>query len=217
MKNLILKFLSFLNLFVPKKNNKVIFVPFPNSESGSISVANQLCRTLADKKVYFVIEDGGIDPSKLLHHDVNLVKRKRKLDFYFLFHLMTSKYVFFTHGLLLNNKSKNQIQINLWHGLLYKNIVMLLGNPPIISDFVVGTSDLSKTMFSKAFGVKEEAVTLTGYPRNDYLFNTNLKENDIVEKLREAAKSIYKIKLVMKKRNKNYLSEIGKKYPEKIQ
>ena len=28
---------------------------------------------------------------------------------------------------------------------------------------------------------------------------------------------IYKTKLVMKKRNKIYLSEIGKKYPEKIQ
>lgn len=175
--------LNLINLIVIKNPRKIILIPFPNSEAGSISVANYIVNNYSNKDVYYVIEGDELNPIELLDKKVNLIIRRNKLDPSYLLHLFSSKYIFFTHGLIIDKFPKKQITINLWHGLLYKNIMKLLGKPEMLSDYVVGTSELSKVMFSKAFGVSKEQVTTTGYPRNDFLLKGKIEKENIINKL----------------------------------
>lgn len=172
-----------LNFLLPKRPNKVIFFPWPNTESGSIALANTLAEKKEHLEVFYLINPKDYNPKKLLHDKVKIVYKKSKLDFRPLLHLYSSKFVFFTHGygdLAFNPK---QILINLWHGLLYKKVGMLLGGKPVHANYTVGTGSLSQTMFAKAFGVKEETVLPVGYPRNDLLYKGKKNKIAIKEKL----------------------------------
>ena len=160
--------LSYLSFLFSKNRKKVIFLPFPDAENGSISVANALAKKY-DFEIFFVINNQEFFNKSLLDSKVKILYRKSKIYPIFLYHFYTSKFVFFTHGLFVNKTPKSQILINLWHGLLYKKVCMLLGSDPIFANYTVGTSEITKDMFHKAFGVEKNTITKTGYPRNDFL------------------------------------------------
>jgi len=176
-------FLELINHIIPKTKNKIIFVPFPNTEPGSIRMANYITKHYPEKNVYLVADTAYDIPKKLLDPKVHIIKRKLRLDFGFLSNLFTSQYIFYSHGLIINRFPKSQVVVNLWHGLLYKNVGMLLGRGKTNADFTVGTSKTSQVMFSKAFGVSEDSVTTSGYPRNDVLLEAKLNKTSIIEKL----------------------------------
>src|SRR5690606_34282907 len=77
--------------------------------------------------------------------------------------------IFFTHGSTLNSFSKRQVVVNIWHGLCFKPVGILIGNKGIKADLTVSTSEFTKPMFMKSFGVSYEKVIGSGYPRNDIL------------------------------------------------
>src|SRR5690606_28157325 len=75
----------------------------------------------------------------------------------------------------LTKLSGNQVVVNIWHGLPYKKIRKMVGGEDLLANFTVGTSFPTKKIFSESFGVAEETVVTTGYPRNDQLIRA--KEN----------------------------------------
>ena len=187
MQFFIKKVLSYLSFLFIKNKKKVILLPFPDSESGCISVANRLAKDF-DFKIFYTINNPKTINKNLLHSKVNILVRKSRADLRFLYHFYTSKYVFFTHGLFVTKVPKSQVVINLWHGLLYKKVGMLLGAKPIFANYTVGTSEITKDMFHQAFGVEKTTITKTGYPRNDFLLEGKKNKQQYLKKLKLSKK-----------------------------
>lgn len=95
----------------------------------------------------------------------------------------TGKYIFSTHGMYLNHCSKNQIAVNVWHGVGHKKIRKGRGEEGIQADITVATSELSRKMFAEFFGVPLKQVFISGYPRNDIMLRTSLDEHLVKEKI----------------------------------
>lgn len=98
--------------------------------------------------------------------------------------IVKSKIVITTHGFY--RFRNDTIMINLWHGIPFKGMgLMNLSKSDNIGfiqdDYFISTSNFNSTAINACIGLKKENYVITGYPRNDYLFNQNGKEN--VEKL----------------------------------
>jgi CDP-glycerol glycerophosphotransferase (TagB/SpsB family) len=175
-------FLTILNKMLPK-HEKAIVQGFPNSEGSAIEVYNYLV-THKDLPVYYVVDQRLNDyPGSLLVQP--RILEKGSLAFFI--HYLTSKYVFFTHGSTLNSFSNKQVVVNIWHGLCYKPVGRIIGNRVIKTDLTVSTSEFTKPMFMKSFGVPYEAIIASGYPRNDILIREKANRNICREKLGIAA------------------------------
>ena len=74
---------------------------------------------------------------------------------------MTSKYVFGKHGFSKN--SKNQITINLWHGVGHKKVNMARVMGLCYADFTIATSEFVQEMFANFFDVPLKSVLISGY------------------------------------------------------
>jgi CDP-glycerol glycerophosphotransferase (TagB/SpsB family) len=178
--------LSYINKLLPKFN-RVIVEGYPNTESSAISVANYICKHY-DLPVYYVVSNRQKDdPNSLLSSDIITIDNYGNSGqrIYYLLKYMTSKYIFFTHGSLLNFFSNRQIVTNIWHGVLYKRVGVLNDNPPKLAHVTVATSESTREMFSEAFGVSHDSVYASGYPRNDMLLNAKENKGGIKKRVQD--------------------------------
>ncbi len=181
-----------LNKLLPKLG-RIVVLGSENAESNAVEMANSLAIHVNDK-VFFIVPKN-LKPyfKQLLNRNVRLTTRN-SIIYYYLY--LTAKYVFSTHGgSPLIGSSKRQKEINIWHGVLYKNIRMLRGKGEegIHADITVGTSPLSQKMFSEAFGVRESSVFISGYPRNDLMLRAQKDKKAIISTLRPDLRSYNKI------------------------
>ncbi|MEJ5961308.1 CDP-glycerol glycerophosphotransferase family protein [Pedobacter immunditicola] len=172
-----LKFLSALNKMLPKYN-RVLIIGFPNVESSAVATANYIASHYDIPVSYVVSKKQKDDPGGLLLPGVKVISsnENNKAQLRFFWQLFTSKYLFLTHGIFLSAFSRRQVVTNIWHGILYKKIGLLIGGRAIPADVTVGTSTLTRKMFSEAFGVPESKVFVSGYPRNDQLLEGKAKK-----------------------------------------
>lgn len=183
MINFIRQVLSLLNFLFPKSHKRVVLLPFPNTEPGSINIANYLVDH-SDYEVHFIVEkEGGIIPRMLLRPQVHIIVKTNRSDYRYLWQLYRSKFVFLTHGCILNRFPKRQVVVNLWHGLLYKRVGLLAGGVGLPATYTIGTSALTEPMLSAAFGVPQSSVLRTGYPRNDNLLSGSSNQSEIIRQL----------------------------------
>lgn len=183
MINFIRQVLSLLNYLFPKNHKRVVLLPFPNTEPGSINIANYLADH-SDYEVYFIIEkEGNIIPRTLLRPQVHIVVKTNRWDYRYLWQVYRSKFVFLTHGCILDRFPKRQVVINLWHGLLYKRVGLLADGVGLDATYTIGTSALTEPMLSAAFGVPQSSVLRTGYPRNDNLLKGLANRTEIIRQL----------------------------------
>jgi CDP-glycerol glycerophosphotransferase (TagB/SpsB family) len=162
---MIRKIINILNKILLKKN-RVVIQMFPNFEDNGVAIANYLSK-------HYTIPIYLVNPtssnSNLLENvdRINILRAKSLKSIYY---LITSKYIFFTHGTVLNSFSNKQISFNLWHGYPYKAIGIFLGHTGILADYTASTSSHCQEIFSKIFDVDLNSVKITGFPRNDRLF-----------------------------------------------
>lgn len=94
--------------------------------------------------------------------------------------------IFDTNGFLLSEKKENQIYVNLWHGSSPKKKGYLLPKENFAeqdyeyyklaqrkTDFLIVPSEFSKLIFSSVFNINAQKVLPLGYPRDEYLINSN--------------------------------------------
>lgn len=111
-----------------------------------------------------------------------------------IYHCLTAKYIFHTHGMgrATMKKVKSQKIVNLWHGTSLKK----LGNDLLESGqkkfpykdyatFMLATSNFSKEYFKQCYGYGEDQFFISGYPRNNALYaKTNILNDFNIDRIK---------------------------------
>lgn len=93
----------------------------------------------------------------------------RRYTLSFLLHLATAKTVLFTHTPPPLMPLKGQRVVNLWHGTPLKQLSGFVGEKPRF-DTLLSASPFVSEILRDSFNLPESSVVVTGYPRNDLLF-----------------------------------------------
>lgn len=135
-----------------------------------------------DAQVLMMLESWRDDPSKCILLTVGQeqdppdwaavslqgVKVVRKNSVAGFWHYLRARYVFFTHGLFLNPRPpRRKLVLNLWHGNPTKRVGLDDGPDAIHSTAALTTSPAYVPVISRAFGIREDQVWVTGLPRTD--------------------------------------------------
>jgi len=158
-----IKIYDFLNGLIPKKK-QLIVSGGDRADANAVETANYVAEHY-DFPVYFVVNDFFAP-----YADSILSKKVRRIkgnSFQLKCLRMRTKWLLDTHASLLRPLPKNQIHINLWHGVGHKS--KGIKEKPLKSDITIATSEMVKTMFADLMHIPEESLIVTGYPRNDLM------------------------------------------------
>ncbi len=101
---------------------------------------------------------------------------------------LKAKYAFYSFGKYPIKPSKNQIVVNLWHGMPLKRIGnMEKGKEKIDYNYftyLISTSDYFTNIMMESFSCSKEQILINGEPRNDIMFVEDIEIDSI---LREGA------------------------------
>ena len=179
------KFFSYFDCFLPMKKNKVILVVKNKTFfSGNQRIAFEiLIEIFFDVYIY---KDGKINPfikEYLISKGAKVIEGYNLISLY---HISTTNFLIFGHAVRdahISKTCKNRIIINLWHGVIFKNIELLIPNNSkekqdlilknaLLFDAIVASGEIDKMTMSKAFGISDEKVYITGQPRYEILKST---------------------------------------------
>ena len=167
-----------LNRIIPK-NNYILFDSYPNICDNSYELYRYIIherRDLLDKYHLYWAKKGELDTNSLELDSNTIIIDKKSVKGIWIF--LRSKYVVSTHGYFRYVKSgKGQIQVNLWHGCGYKTLTPK--DKGYRGEMTIVTSSIYQKPFSELFDLEERNVFVTGYPRNDRLF----QKNNILDKI----------------------------------
>ncbi len=172
-----MNFLSFFSRIIPKKENKIIFDSKPDFSDNSRFLFEYLQKKYAFKfDMVWIVYDKKIR-EYLLNKGIEAVYA---FSFRGLKEILTAKIIISSHTHFIDMKSKNQIYVDLWHGMPLKRILFLDPNDPTNLkhlrketpkiDILISTSSLMKSVLSGCFHMYSKNVFITGQPRCDGLF-----------------------------------------------
>lgn len=177
----------FINQFIPKKSNKIMFSSYPDYSDNSKAFYEYLSQNYKDyyELIWIVSCNEMVEKLNLLG-----IKAYNQWTIKGIISIMTSKFMVLTHGKFELFKSKKQICINLWHGMPLKKMGFLEESENISQeqlvmtkkasnkiDYMIATSNIMKYILSNCFYINPNKVIVSGQPRNDYLENSNGREN----------------------------------------
>ena len=174
MKNKIINFLSAIiyciDYIFPKSSNHIIFYSSPDFSDNCRAMFEKLKETkkIDNYHVTWVVKD--YKKYINLFPDILFVKHKSIKSLYY---FCRAKYIIRTHSFWNNIYIKNrQIMCVAWHGMLIKGYhYSEIGIYPYNAhDYFCVTSPLYAKLFSKMFNADLKRFNITGFPRNDYLF-----------------------------------------------
>ena len=117
-----------LRLFVWPQNNFIVYHSFPDFSDNSFSFFCYVINTHKGyKNIWLISNKDKLRYNKLIANYTESTNYLiiRKKSFLGVYYFCKSKYVFFTHGLFNDiDISKRQVNINLWHGMPLKNLVI---------------------------------------------------------------------------------------------
>ncbi len=175
------------------KKNQILFAEPWNLEVNMIEMANYLA-THIEKSIYFAVPKRLMNSAKkILNPQIKIINRDNWLQFHQTFY--ESKYFFTAHWKFPSSYSEEQLVINIWHGIPYKTIGLLHGNGKglIKANVTLATSILTRSIFSKTFGVSEETIFIAGYPRNDLLIRSSEQKKEMKTKIKGNLNSYDKV------------------------
>lgn len=163
-----------------KKTNRILICEPSHLETNCIEVANYVAGHY-NIPIAYGMRKGLIGyAKKMLAPGVEIVDHD-SLRFRFLY--FTSKYIFTAHWRFPRFYTSNQTILNIWHGIPLKRIGLMVKATGIPADLTLATSETTKKIFAKSFGVPDESIIVAGYPRNDVLLRAKKDKVAIKNKL----------------------------------
>lgn len=165
-----IKIYDFLNGLIPKKK-QLIVSGGDRADANAVETANYVAEHY-DFPVYFVVNDFFAP-----YADSILSKKVRRIkgnSFQLKCLRMRTKWLLDTHASLLRPLPKNQIHINLWHGVGHKS--KGIKEKPLKSDITIATSEMTKEMLADLMHLPKESLLITGYPRNDMMLRAQAEK-----------------------------------------
>ena len=180
-------FIRSINSFFPKNKQKIMFASEPDFSDNARALYDYIITQNKFEKFTFVwlVKDNNIKEE--FPHTI-FVKRCNShfslCYIHYLYHIFTSKYLFCTHSHFVEANPKRQISVCLWHGTMLKRICAMNEREKTQPRkdqfrFFIAPSHFYLDFFCKSFLCKSKDVIVSGYPRNDYLF----QDSDILNKL----------------------------------
>ena len=170
-------FTSRLNTLIPKKRNRIVIY------------SNWGFRDNIRTLYQYLVDNGYQDKYEIVCASNNFyhLKKDNRVKFVSiyrgLYYFLTSKYFFYSFGKYPIKPSRNQMVVNLWHGMPLKKIGNLeSGMVNIDYNFftkLVSSSDLFTPIMKAAFKAKDDQMLLVGNIRNDELFEEKKDKNII--------------------------------------
>jgi len=173
-----------LNTMVPKKDDQILFVSYPDYSDNSKALFEYITKNPVYKRydVVWLVRDPDI--LKLLTE--REVKVYLKYSLHGIYTLFRSKCIVETHNNYSRIKAKNQYLINLWHGVPLKALgyaghfktedasESIKGIET--NDILITTSSIVRNAMVTSFLIDPRKTVITGQPRNDYLFMVSSKQ-----------------------------------------
>jgi CDP-glycerol glycerophosphotransferase (TagB/SpsB family) len=176
MYDIVTRVVSLVSNFVVKDEHKILFFSTPDFSDNAKYMYDKMVELGIDERyrlIWCVYEP--IDADYVI---------RRTLKYFS--HILTAKYIISTHG-TPGWKAKNQVAIELWHGLPLKNIGYFYDYPDKHSvarfsrlyrarrfsktvDNLVVTSQFERTLFSSLLNIDPRKVVVLGQPRCDALY-----------------------------------------------
>lgn len=177
-----------LNALFPKNPRKVFFASMPDFADNARAVYEYMSsqKKYTDFKYVWLVSKDFVAPKNpenvIFLRDIS---SGISLGYFrYLWHVFTSKYLFCTHCHFVEANPKRQVSVLLWHGTMLKRICAMNEremNQPRKDQYryFVSPSNYYVQYFCKSFLCNKAQVLVTGYPRNDFLY----EETDILSSL----------------------------------
>jgi len=167
---------SALSRLIPKDEHKILFFSAPDFSDNAKYVYDRMLESGFDKTHQLIWCVYSPVPANYV------IRRSRE----YVHHALTAKYIVSTHGTPAW-KSRNQVSIELWHGLPLKTIGHFAGtdHPNAAArlsatwrlrrfatsvDYLITTSKLERLIFSSALLIDPGKILILGQPRCDALY-----------------------------------------------
>ena len=167
-----------LGYIFPINSKKVFFDSFPDYSDNARAFSDYLINN-SNYEIFWAVKElplFKVDPR------IHFVSKDARWKY--IYHTLTSKYLFSTHSAFHWANPKRQTYLCFWHGTMLKRIAYM--QDPVRNkysnhsvSFFSSPSDFYTPLFAQSFNRKENEILLTGYPRIDFL----LTENDSYVKL----------------------------------
>lgn len=183
--NIFILFLSrliYCITYILPKFNWLIIQTYPIWEDNGVAVYEYIKNKKINKIIWLIPDKLETIPFEINNKTIFLKRNSIKAVFYYMF----SHYIFLTHGIYFPIFPKNQISINLWHGMPLKRIGIEKGKSKLITTYTLSTGVYFNKILAKAFCVPENSVLSIGLPRNISFFSD---KNEIRQKLSVSSKS----------------------------
>ncbi len=168
----LLRRLAYYIAWLWPKRDRAVLRGFPAYEDNLVAIYQGL-ESYQVRSIIWVADDTSVPPPVALKANTRLVKRRSLLDIYF---STTSRFLFLTHGHFFDRPLRNQISVNLWHGIPLKVIGRHAGAPWRSDTFTVATSKFTRKVFADAFNIPESTVEIMGQARTDRMFGQDRRE-----------------------------------------
>lgn len=185
----VLKIFNIITLLIPKKKTKIIFYSIPDFSGNSKFLFESLNKKYGKNFEYIWLVNEKFEKTEKFIN-THFIEN----SFLKIYHIITAKYLVSTHRKVNYLKDKNQIKIELWHGMPLKAVsymeekYMSLEERKIFEkdDYLIATSTLTKMLLASCFSLNPQKIIVTGQPRNDKL---SCKE-EAIQKLKKIKNSL---------------------------
>ena len=162
-----------INALFVKNRRKLFFESFPDYSDNSRAFSDFLFTHgyTAKYRIYWAVDS----LPDITDERIHFVLKKDRLRY--IYHTITSFYLFSTHGAFSWCNPHLQKYVCFWHGTMLKRICQMRN--PDDTDYLrqawkfVAPSNYYVKYFSLSFGRNEDEILPLGYPRCDLLFQSN--------------------------------------------
>lgn len=170
---------SFVNKIIPKRKRAILLYSNTGFKDNLMTLFDYFIRhDYSDKyKIIISLNDYKFYKSKYASRLNGNIKFTSNISGPLSF--LTSKYVFYYNGKIPITPAKNQVVVNMWHGIPLKKIGRLLSpkkNIDYSTHYLAPTKDVGDIMCD-CFGCDYSKILLCPAPRNDKLFFPSISQS----------------------------------------